>query len=107
MKMKQQINNCLFFVPNLGLNTKIEEVTNGIKLTYTLSCDKEFPKRTFIKKNKTYYVKDEIILYQNNMSNAIWLTYQKLKNEMMLELNAFKIRKLQEKQYNLKQLRLF
>lgn len=41
------------------------------------------------------------------MSNAIWITYQKLKNEMMLELNAFKIRKLQEKQYNLKQLKLF
>lgn len=103
----QQINNSLFYIPNLGMNVKVEEVTNGIKLYYTLSCDKKFPNKTFINKNKAYYVKDSIIPYQNNMSNAIWLTYQKLKNEMMLELNAFKIKKLQEKQHNLKQLRLF
>ena len=104
---KQYVNNSPFNIPNLGMNVRVEEVTTGLNLYYTLSCDKNFNHITFISKNKAYYVKCIFIPYQNNMSNAIWITYQKLKNEMMLELNAFKIRKLQEKQYNLKQLRLF
>lgn len=60
--MKQQINNCPFFVPNLGLNTKIEEITNGIKLTYTLSCDKDFPKKTFESKTKHIMLKKVLFL---------------------------------------------
>ena len=105
--MKQYVNNSPFNIPNLNMNVKVEEVTNGLNLYYTLSWDRDFNHITFISKNKAYYVKCMFIPYQNNMSNAIWLTYQNLKNEMMLELNAFKIRKLQQKQQNLKQLKLF
>lgn len=94
-------NYCPFFIPNLGKNTKIEEVTNGVKLSYILSCDKEFPKKTFTNKNKTYYKNEVIIVYQNNMSDAICKEYYKLKNKMMLELNEFKIKKLQLKRVQL------
>ena len=105
--MKQYVNNSPFNIPNLNMNVKVEEVTNGLNLYYTLSCDRDFNHITFISNGKCYYTICGFIPYQNNMSNAIWDTYQRLKNQMMLELNAFKIRKLQQKQQNLKQLKLF
>ena len=105
--MKQYVNNSPFNIPNLNMNVKVEEVINGLNLYYTLSCDRDFNHITFISKGKCYYKICSFIPYQNNMSSVIWDTYQKLKNQMMLELNAFKIRKLQQKQQNLKQLKLF
>ena len=105
--MKQYVNNSPFNIPNLGMNVKVFELEYGIKLTYTLSCDKDFPRKTFTNKNKAYYVKEDIVIYQRYMSARLFESYLKLKNDMMLELNAFKIQKLQQKQHCLKQLKLF
>ena len=99
----QPLNNSPFFVPNIGRNVKISEELNGIKISYTLACDGDFPNKTFINKNKAYIVKEKVVIYQSNMSNAIYHAYLELKNKTMIELNTYKLNKLQEKQLNLLQ----
>lgn len=104
-----QQNNSPFFVPNMGFNTKIEEYKEGVILKYILSCDKDYPRKTFNSKNKAYVERAVKIPYTNNMSNVIYNEYLKLKNSTMLELNNYKLNKLTNKIIGLKaqQLNLF
>ena len=42
----------IFIIPNEKKNVKLEELENGLRMYYVLSCPKEFPNITFISKNK-------------------------------------------------------
>jgi hypothetical protein len=80
----------LFNVPNLDKNVKLEELPNGIRLVYVLSCDKNYPKRVFYSKGK-WYTKSYIdVNYSNKMGDQLNKAYLIIKNTVMLELALFK-----------------
>jgi hypothetical protein len=74
-----------FFIPNLDKNCRLEELPEGIKVIYVLSCEKDYPAKTFISKGKNYVQRSYSIRYTNNMS-----AYIQLKNSTMLELALWK-----------------
>ena len=94
-----------FFIPNLDKNFKLEEFPEGIMLKYILSCDKDFPKYSFVSKGKHYVERKYFISYKNNMSVHIFKGYNYLKNSTMLELALHKheliLTKIKQLQNNL------
>ena len=79
-----------FFIPNLDKNCRLEELPEGIKVIYVLSCEKDYPAKTFISKGKNYVQRSYSIRYTNNMSDHIMRAYIQLKNSTMLELALWK-----------------
>ena len=68
-----------FFIPNMDKNCRLEELPNGIKLIYVLSCDKDYPHVNFTSKGKSYVERVREIKYTNNMSNHIMKAYLHVK----------------------------
>lgn len=91
------MKNNPFFIPNGDKNCRLEELPNGIKVIYVLSCDKDYPAKTFESKGKWYVERTMTILYTAYMSDKIIRVYQQLKNSTMLELALYKYQKLQLK----------
>ena len=98
----------IFQVTNLDRNVHLIEEEKGLTMSYTLACHKDFPNKTkqSRKNNTAYYTKRVFIPYQNNMGFEINCQYFRIKNEVMLELNEFKIKQLQTKQEQLLQTKL-
>ena len=86
-----------FFIPNMDKNCRLEELPDGIKLIYVLSCDKDYPHVSFVSKGKSYVERVREIKYTNNMSNHIMKAYLHVKNMTMLELALYKHQKLLNK----------
>lgn len=84
--MKQNIFN----PTNLNKNVKLTEEINGIRMSYTLSCPKEFPAVTFISRNKAYYTRTLLVPYDLHMSKRLEFAYNYLKTNTMLELALYK-----------------
>ena len=97
-----------FFIPNQDKNCKLEELPNGIRLIYILSCEKNYPLKSFESKGKWYVQRHINIVYGCNMSNKILLAYKQIKNSTMLELALWKQQqlmiKIQKLQNNLNNL---
>ena len=88
------MNNNPFFIPNGDKNCRLEELSDGVKVIYVLSCDKDYPSKTFTSKGKNYVERSYSIRYTNNMSDHILRAYIQLKNSTMLELALWKHQKL-------------
>ncbi len=80
----------VFNPTNLHKNVKLKEVINGIEMSYTLSCPKDFPQVTFISRNKAYYTKTLLVPYDLHMSKRLEFAYNHLKANTMLELALYK-----------------
>lgn len=101
------MQNNPFFIPNEGRNFKVKELPYGVNCQYTLSCSKDFPKKTFVSKsNKAYYITSIEIRYTDNMSNHIYRAYKKLKYDMMLELALYKRKELNDKITSIQEIQL-
>jgi len=93
----------IFSVPNLDKNVRISEKENGLELSYTLPCGRDFPYTGYRRKNNThYYTERTFVKYDNNMSQLLTNEYFKLKNSVMLKLNNHKLAKLTSKVHNLR-----
>lgn len=86
-----------YFLPNDDKNCRLEELPNGLRVVYILSCPETYPKRTFKSKNKWYVKRYIDILYTNNMSNVIFQAYLHLKRDTMLELALYKKQLIEQK----------
>jgi hypothetical protein len=97
-----------FFIPNGDKNCRLVELPEGLKVVYVLSCEKDYPQKTFTSKGKNYVERSYSIRYTNNMSDHIMRAYMQLKNSTMLELAVWKQQqltlKIKQLQYNLNSL---
>lgn len=102
------MSNNPFFIPNGDKNCRLEELSDGVKVIYVLSCNKDYPAKTFNSKGKNYVERSYSIRYTNNMSDHIMRAYVQLKNSTMLELALWKhqqlMLKIQKLQTNLNNL---
>jgi hypothetical protein len=98
------MKNCNpYFIPNLDKNCRLEELPDGLRVVYVLSCGKDFPHSTFKSKGKNYVERHLDLKYANNMSNYIMKAYLQLKNSTMLELALWKHQQLTDKIIKLQQ----
>ena len=84
------MKNNPFFIPNGDKNCRLEELSDGVRVIYVLSCEKDYPSKTFTSKGKNYIERSYSIRYTNNMSDHIMRAYIQLKNSTMLELALYK-----------------
>ena len=97
-----------YLIPNDDKNCRLEEIPNGIKLIYVLSCDKNYPHKSFCSKGKWYVKRDVSVLYCSNMGEKLRTMYYNIKYNTMLELALYKhsqiLNKIQQLQSNLNNL---
>lgn len=91
----------IFLIPNEDKNVTVEETATGLKMHYVLSCPKDFPKISFISKNKAYIRKSMDIPYGIHMSKRLNYAYNKLKVHTMFELAEYKVRFYSDKYFKL------
>lgn len=84
-------NNSPFFIPNLGRNCWIKEEPTGLRLYYVLACPKDYPLKSYKKRNVNYAKVSIFIPYQANMSSVILRRYYYLKKTLMLDIRKYKL----------------
>ena len=87
-------------LPNIDRNATYKIGSKGIAIKLTFRCEKNFP-YTFVNKGRYYYSRCILVVWQDNMLQAIYDGYYLLKNTILKEITSYHIAKLEQKSFSL------